>query len=983
MINNISRIEVDSKKKSSEAKVLEKKLASICPDISIEVSKVYTIQFGFSETQIDKIADALHNPVVETVRIDRPSDRNFDWALELGFLPGVTDNTANTTTEMINDLFKIEIGRNKVFSSKMLFITGSITEDQVKTIAEQLINILIERYHIKSYAKYFQDNGMDKKLPRVNLEPSTKVLEIDLDIPDQALADLGKKGIQDPDTGERRGPLAMDLDYLKAIKTYFEKEKRNPTDIELEAIAQTWSEHCKHTIFAAELDDIKEGIFKRYIRGATEKIRKDLKDNDFCISVFKDNSGGIIFDNEFMITHKVETHNSPSALDPFGGAITGIVGVNRDTLGFGLGAKPITNIYGYCFGKPEDTDTIYRRENQDTPVLSPRRILDGVIYGVNVGGNCSGIPTPNGFLFFDDAYKGKPLVFVGTVGILPRTLPDQRKGHVKTAQPDDNIVMIGGRVGKDGIHGATFSSEALDKGSPATAVQIGDPITQKKLSDAICKEARDRYLYNCITDNGAGGLSSSVGEMAEDCGGFTVELEKVPLKYPGLQPWETWISESQERMTLAVSDRQLEGFMKLMEQRGVEATVIGRFNTSGRAKVNLNKKPIFDLDMDFWHNGLPDKTLKTKPYPYINKLPELTLAPPETTFRKLLQSHNQSSFEFISKQYDHEVQNNSVLKPLQGKGRVNGNASVIRPLLHSRKGAVLSQALYPRLSEISCYDMAACAIDTAIRNCVAAGADPDHLALLDNFCWCSSDEPERLHQLKDTAKACYDTATAFMTPFISGKDSMFNDFKGFDKDSNRIKISVLPTLLISSIGVIDDIDHTCSMDLKKEGDHIYIIGETKGEFGGSDLYHVMEKEGGTPPTVDPDRARILYRKIHQLHKKDMFTACNSVTSGGIAMTIAKMCIAGQKGASIDITRIPGNNVVDETILYSETQSRFIITIDPKDKEDFECEMENFIIGLIGEVTDNDKLKITDTGEEMINIKIEELDNIYRERFKDY
>ncbi len=981
-MSNICRIEIDSTKKSSEAKVLENALSVDGHEVSIETSKVYTVEYDFSEGQFKQVAAALHNPITEFPRINEPADKKFDFVLELGLLPGVTDNVANTTTEIINDLFKIEIGRNKVFSSKLLFISGNVTKENIKKIALGLTNVLIERHHIKSYTTYLEDGGMDKKIPTVHLKQSMGVLEIDLDVGEEELIELGKKGIFDPETNARRGPLALSIDYLKSIKEYYEKEGRKPTDIELESIAQTWSEHCKHTIFASQIDDIEEGIFKRYIKKATENIRKDLGDKDFCLSVFKDNSGGIIFNEEFMITDKAETHNSPSALDPFGGAITGIVGVNRDTLGFGMGALPIANKYGYCFGKPEDKKIIFRGEDKTSPALAPRRIMDGVVQGVNVGGNCSGIPTPTGFVFFDDNYKGKPLVFVGTIGLLSRKLPNGKSAEYKKARPGDNIVIIGGRVGKDGIHGATFSSEEMDGGSPATAVQIGDPITQKKFSDAIAKEAIGQCLYNSITDNGAGGMSCSVAEMAKECGGFVVDLEKVPLKYPGLQPWEIWISESQERMTLSVPDSTLEEFMDLMRRRGVEATAVGRFNDTNRAVVNMDGKKIFDLEMDFLHEGLPKKKLVTKPYPYQTEEPAILVGDQKELFLRMIGSHNICSYEYISKQYDHEVQNNSVIKPLQGEGRVNGNSSVIKPIFGIDRGVVVSQALFPRMSEINCYDMAGVAIDSAIRNAVAVGGDINHMALMDNFCWCSSDEPERLCQLKDSARGCYEFATAYKTPFISGKDSMFNDFKGFDDENNQIKISAYPTLMISSIGVIENVQQSCSIDFKIPGDLVYIIGETKDECGGSEFYNLYGEIGSKSPKVDAKHARKLYEKMYEMHTKGIFSACSSIERGGLLTAIAKMSIAGCRGVEIDLTNIPGEDLPFEKKCYSESQSRFIVSIDPTKKESFENGLQDFEVKKIGEVKEDMIFMVKGSGT-TISTTVEEMNRHYKQRFGSY
>ncbi|MDE2589754.1 MAG: phosphoribosylformylglycinamidine synthase, partial [Patescibacteria group bacterium] len=531
---------------------------------------VYTTDKHFYDEQLDKLGSALCNPVTQQYFFrtqDRGNDyilnKPFDWVVEVGFLPGVTDNVAHTVKEIAMDLLKVSFDNGEDFyTSQATFITGKLTKEEVEEIANSLYNPIIQRVRIKSRKEFEKDGGMDVIIPKVTLTQTPQVTEVNLTVSDEELETIGKAGIANAD-GTRRGPLALSLQYMKTIQEHFKKLERNPNDIELEAIAQTWAEHCKHTIFADPLDEIANGLFKEHIKKATEEVRKKKGKKDFCISVFTDNSGGIAFDDEWMVTHKAETHNSPSALDPFGGAITGIVGVNRDALGFGLGAKPVANVYGFCFADPRVDSPLYKGPHFTQKMLSARRIMDGVIDGVNAGGNQSGIPTPQGFLYFDERYRGKPLVFCGTVGLIPRTIQG-KPSHIKKAEPGDYIVVIGGRVGKDGIHGATFSSEEMDAGSPRTAVQIGDPITQKKLSDAVVKEARDMLLYHSITDNGAGGISCSVAEMAKESGGCVVELDKVPLKYPGLEPWEIWVSESQERMTLAVPKEHWEKFNDLM-----------------------------------------------------------------------------------------------------------------------------------------------------------------------------------------------------------------------------------------------------------------------------------------------------------------------------------------------------------------------------------------------------------------------------------
>jgi phosphoribosylformylglycinamidine synthase len=948
----------------------------------------YLISHKFSSDKILKIAEALTNPILEQFSINKfPKTKSFKYVIEIGFRPGVTDNVGHTTEETICDLFHLKEKNNlAVYTSRIFLVSDSKLED-VQKIALSLHNPLIERSYIVSFDEV-KKKGLPLKVPKVILKKTIPVINVSLSVSDEELIKIGKEGIKD-ETSIRRGPLALDLSSMKVIREYFAKLKRDPTDIELESLAQTWSEHCKHTIFANPIDNIKDGLYKTYIKGATNLIRKKKGKKDFCISVFSDNSGGIIFDKNFLITHKVETHNSPSALDPFGGAITGIVGVNRDTIGFGMGAKPIANTYGFCFGEPNDEQKFFRDKNLAQVMLSPKRIMDGVVRGINVGGNCSGIPTLSGFMKFDDRYRAKPLVFAGTVGLIPRKINLPASGgwkfsHIKKAQKGDYIVVVGGRVGLDGIHGATFSSVAMDSNSPATAVQIGDPITQKKFSDSIVKEARDMNLYNSITDNGAGGLSCSVAEMAKECGGAEVFLEKVPLKYPGLRPWEIWISESQERMTLSVPKKKWKIFQKLMRDRGVEATVIGKFTDSSKCAVKYKGKKIMDISMDFLHEGLPKHQLVTIPVIHKNSEPA-----PNTklSYVKILESllgdKNLSGFSFISQQYDHEVQASSVLKPLSGRGRINTDAQVFRPVLNSNKGVVLSSGVYPSYGDISTYHMAACAIDTAIRNAVSAGGTLSHLALLDNFCWCSSNNPERLAQLVDSIKACFEYAVGYGTPFISGKDSMFNDFKGYDEKGNPIAISIPPTLLISAIGVIKNFYKIVSPEFKKENDIIYLLGETNNELGGGEYFKMLGAVGNNVPKVDFKKNIKTYLALEKAIQKELIASSLSVTSGGLGIALAKACVGGMLGCNVSIKDLPGNlhggnSSVDSSVdkkLFSESQGRILISVSPKNISAFEKVAKNIPYTKLGRVVKDGKFIISN-GKKIVEINVKKLYAIY-------
>ncbi|WP_265025011.1 MULTISPECIES: phosphoribosylformylglycinamidine synthase subunit PurL [unclassified Wolbachia] len=929
------------------------------------------------------------------------------WGLEISFLPGMTDNVGNTAKQIVREylMSKRHIDESvsiKARSSKLILSQGGFpTEDDIK----QEFNPITEyctlfhkengNCHWKYYSKQNTPVGVitardqEKKewipVSSTGMTPGNNgAKSVKLNVSDQELEKISRDGI------DGNGTLGLSLAAMKAIKDYFKKLGRNPYDIELESLAQTWSEHCKHNIFCSPIDEIKDGLYAHYIKRATREINSNI-----CVSVFSDNAGGIIFDDDYLIVDKVETHNSPSALDPFGGAMTGVLGVNRDIVGFGKGAEPIMNTYYFCFAK-ESKGKLYRDKERTDEILPPKYIMKEVIHGVNVAGNCSGIPTQLGSVYFDDRFCGKPLVFVGSIGIIPRNI-NNAPSHIKEPKNGDKIVIIGGRVGRDGIHGATFSSEALSGNSPSTIVQIGDPITQKKLSNAVVK-ARDLGLYNAITDNGAGGLSSSIGEMGKD--GFEVDLSKVLLKNDGMAPWEIWISESQERMTLAVPEENLPAFKQIMKTHDVEVCVIGEFNKSGKAVVKCPPgEVIMDIETEFLHDGNPKVHLQTKPWskesavsfpvipvldtgiqqvkpanilrqnPYDGRAEremDSSLSYLHDTFelKEMLSRPNIRSKEFIVVQYDHEVQGSSILKPLQGKGRVCSEAVVSRPVLSSNKGVVKSQGFGSSYGEIDTYHMAACAIDTAIRNYVAAGGNINHLALLDNFCWCDAYNPERLWQLKRAAEACYDFATAFKTPFISGKDSMFNDFKGYDENGEKVMISAPPSLLISAIGIIDNIENAVSLDVKMPGDLIYVLGTTYDELGRSEYQLYSGIDNNNVPKVNAKSARKLYERYNQAIKDGIIVSAIAPNLGGLIIALAKSLIAGDLGAEIDLSLVPigktqNTDIINKIIMFSESQSRILVTIAPQNQRKFEELFKGIVFSCIGKVTEEKALNIKD------------------------
>ncbi|MBI5570343.1 MAG: phosphoribosylformylglycinamidine synthase [Desulfomonile tiedjei] len=907
------------------------------------------------------VEEVFRDPVIQEATTDEPTHLPFDWLIEVGFRPGVTDNVARTAREAVERTLGTKFGPDEgVYTRKLYFIQGRLSPKQVDSIAGGLLaNDLIQTWRV--YAP--GDDRRVVSVPRVTSKSEAVVQRLNLDISDEELVLISKEGV-----------LALSLEEMQTIRDFF----KNPqfldqratrglgaeiTDCELEVLAQTWSEHCKHKIFNALIEYGSPGrtrtidsLFKTYIQGATEKIRKELGDRDYCLSVFKDNAGVIRFDNEWNLVFKVETHNSPSALDPYGGALTGIVGVNRDPFGTGLGARLIFNTDVFCFAPPDFKGTIPPR------LLHPRRVFEGVREGVEHGGNKSGIPTVNGAIVFDDRYLGKPLVYCGTGGLMPAEV-NGKPGHLKQALPGDRIVMTGGRIGKDGIHGATFSSEELHEGSPVTAVQIGDPITQKRMTDFLLL-ARDRGLYNSITDNGAGGLSSSVGEMANESGGARLELDRAPLKYPGLQPWEILLSEAQERMTVAVPREKLKEFLSLAEALDVEATDLGEFTDDGFFTVSWKGALAVVLPLDFLHGGLPRMRLKARWEPPVHAEPSLDANTGLTpVLMDLMGRWNICSKERVIRQYDHEVQAGTVIKPLVG-ARMDGpgDAAVVRPVLGRFQGVAVGCGIAPRYSDIDTYWMMAACIDEAVRNIVAVGADPDRMAGLDNFCWCDPVQSEKtpdgeykLAQLVRANEALYDISTAYRIPCISGKDSMKNDYHIGDT-----KISIPPTVLFSAVGIVPNVRLAVTPDFKRPGDAIYVLGETRDETGGSEYFASKGFVGNkVPKVIDPEASIRMYRALHEAIKAGLIASCHDLSDGGLGVALAESAFSGALGATVSLAHLVLTNVDrDDTALFSETPSRFLVTVRPDKQRAFEQALAGFPCACVGVVTSDSKLHIT-------------------------
>jgi len=873
--------------------------------------QVYYLKGALSHLEVDRICkDILTDPITQICK----KSGTPGFSVEIAYNPGVMDPWEESLKKAIKDIgIKAEV---------------SVKTARIYRRRDVLMNKVIQ--HIVE-----KDELPFPKLPEYKFNLVTVDI---LGADDAALLKIS-----------RDGQLFLNVHEMRAIKDYFESIKRNPTDVELETLAQTWSEHCGHKTFRGKIDyrEVKskkekvkskkiDNLLKSTIMKATKELNKP-----WCVSVFKDNSGIIKFDDKYNVCFKVETHNHPSALEPYGGAGTGIGGVIRDPMGTGLGAKPILNTDIFCFGPPD-----YPSSKLPKGTLHPKRIAKGVVSGVRDYGNRMGIPTANGAVLFDEGFVGNPLVYCGNVGIMPKNK------SFKKVRAGELIVVAGGRTGRDGIHGATFSSGELTHESETVsggAVQIGNAITEKKMLDCILK-ARDEKLYNAITDCGAGGLSSAVGELGEKTGA-AVNLGKVPLKYAGLSYTEIWISEAQERMVLSVPKKNLRRLLEIFSSENVEATNIGEFTKDRKLKLYYKGNPVCSLDMEFLHNGVPKFARKAVWIPKKHKEPAFS-CPENLTepLKKILSNPNVASKEWIVRQYDHEVQGSSVLKPLTGVNNDGpSDGCIVKPVLDSKKGLIITNGINPRYGFIDPYWMAASCIDEALRQVIACGGDLKEVAILDNFCWGNTDKPDRLGSLVRCSYGCYDAAMAFGAPFISGKDSLNNEYSVHGKS-----IAIPGTILISAMAVMDDTKTAVTMYAKNNGDLIYLVGETSGELGGSQYLLSRGLVGNNVPKVNFKTAKKIMDRLSSANRAGTIKACHDCSEGGLGVAAAEMAFSGSLGMEIDLrkTRYKGSQKRDDFILFSESNTRFLAEVEPKDQKRFEAMMSGLPVSFIGKTNDS-------------------------------
>ena len=947
-------------------------------------ASVYLLEGELSDADVRRIAAALlADPVTQVAEVQpRGAARaRLDALVEVHPLPGVTDPAAESVEQAVRAMFGTAV---HVRTGDRYDLAGIGPSDAALLGERALANPVIHGIHREPWhpERFPTGHGYELRIVEVPLR----------DLADAQLEKLS-----------RDAHLFLSLEEMRAIQAEYRRLGREPREIELETLAQTWSEHCVHKTLKstvryreANLADGQrslvgtaaagrpghvpgpdgsltvKNLLKSTVAAGTFALVDEKRPDriDWCLSVFVDNSGVIAFDEHHAVCFKCETHNRPSAIEPYGGAATGIGGCIRDIMGTGLGAKPIAATDVFCVAPPTGTEV-------PAGCLPPRRILSQVVAGVRDYGNRMGIPTVNGAVWFDPRYVGNPLVYCGVVGVMPRTMV---RGQVLRG---DRIVAIGGRTGRDGIHGATFSSAEVEHGHSTEfshAVQIGNAITEKKMLDAMlaARDQPDGPLYDGTTDCGAGGFSSAVGEMGKEIGA-TVHLDRAPVKYDGLSPTEVWISEAQERMVLAVPPAKLARLRAICDAHGVELCDLGEFGTAdGMIRLLWRGTEVGALDTHFLHEGVPMPTREA----VWDAAWSAAQAPAAgngagvgprllDTARTLLAHPNLASKEWIIRQYDHEVQGGSVVKPLVGVGDGGpSDAAVVHPVPGSRRALAIGNGLATGWGADP-YAMTLAAIDECVRNLVCVGTDPARIAILDNFCWPSCDDPRNMGSLVRAAEACYDGALAYRAPFISGKDSLKNQFR--TQDGRTIMIP--PTLLVSGFGIVEDAERACTMDLKSAGNVLVLVGRTGARMGGS--HRAMLGACGHAdmrlPDVEPARGARTAHAVAACIAHGAVRAAHDPSEGGLLPAIAEMCFAGGLGAKVDLSHVPtAGDVADESRAFAEDPHRYLLEVEPARLGTVQAHLDGIPHAVIGTVTADATLEVVGTHAPRESIGIHEL-----------
>ncbi|MFH1058827.1 MAG: phosphoribosylformylglycinamidine synthase subunit PurS [Pseudomonadota bacterium] len=960
------------------------------------VLRVLTFDTKLTPNELERVrARIFTNPVTEVSSFLPLADEvlpDFDWALWVGYRPGVRDNEGATALEAMADVLGRGFGPDEaVYSSRLYLVRAPrLAKEQVLAICSELLaNPIIQTWRVHPRAGWDRQTGVGIVLPRVELKHSPSVAT--LAVPsDDALLTLS----------EARHLFLNPAD-VPVIRAYFNDPAVRaaraavgldaPTAVELEYVSQARSDHCNHNTFngrflyrdlatgeALEVDN----LFRTCIKDPTLALAAD---RPWVVSVLWDNAGVARLDETHNYVITAETHNSPSNMEAYGGAITGIVGVYRDPMGTGLGSKLVAGMWGFCVG-PRDYD------GELKPVLHPRRLLDGIVEGVRDGGNKSGIPTALGLLNFDPRYIGKCLVFVGAIGVMPATVAGQ-PSHEKKTSPGELVFMCGGRVGADGIHGVTASSAGYSEHTPAGHVQIGDPYTQKKMMDFLL-EARDAGLIPYITDNGGGGLSSSVGESARLSPGAEVDLKKVPLKYAGLDPWQIWVSESQERMTVAVRPDDAAAFLACADKHGVEATAIGRYTGDGKLKLTWGDQVCAYVDVEFLEKGFPQWEFAAEwTPPAARGLAEPVLGPPADCsglLLDLLDSPNLCSRAWINRQYDHEVQGTSVIKPFVGRGRdVPAEAAVMLPVLTGRAGLAMAQVLLTEYGDIDTYHMVTASVEEGLRRVTAVGGDPDQVGGVDNFCWPSiqhdpRENPDGRYKAAQLVRACWalkDACLGLGIPLLSGKDSMYVDGKLRARHGLTRRVSGPPTMMFTATAPVQRLERAQSLEPKLAGDAVYVLGATRDELGGSALYNLLDQVGLNVPRTDFARSLKLCRAVSRGLDAGLLASVCVVSRGGLAYALARMVLAAGLGLTVDLAGLAGDNGLNPLQkLFSESTGRLVVSLDPARAGELEQMLDDIACARVGQVVRDKRLVVKDGDAKVLELAIADMRRAFGRRF---
>ena len=851
----------------------------------IRTTKIYRLE-GISKKDFNTITEkSLFEPISQIASTKGPIFKNAARRVEVAYKPGVMNPEVASILKTANDL---GIRLKAADSSWEYSFFGKVSQiDLEKIIDKILINKTIEQV-VTNSPKTLIITARSAKTRKIHIRKLSE-------------SELMKLS---------RDKLFLNLDEMTIIKNYFNKIGRDPTDCEIEILAQTWSEHCVHKTFKAKLiidGKTKAPLFKR--------IKSTAQNNSkIIISAFDDNSGVIDFYNGFAINGKVETHNSPSAIEPYGGAMTGSGGVFRDILGTGLGAKPIVSTDIFCFAPPDLPDA-------DIPpgCLSPSYLLRRVVAGVRDYGNRVGIPTNNGSLHFHKNFRANPTVAVGSFGLIPKKFARKRN-----PKPNDLILTVGGATGRDGIHGATFSSGEMSSRTltvSGSAVQIGNAIEEKRVIDAVLC-LRNNNLIRAITDCGAGGYSSAIGEMGKNIGA-QVSLEKIPLKYLGLAPWEIFLSESQERMVLAIDPLKINKVEKILDNFNVPHAVIGKFTNTKRLFVKHKDELVAQLDMKFLHGGLPQRLMlgKTIKKNFKEKHPPIPRNY-ETMIEKVISHPNVCSKEPILRVYDHNVQGSTALHPLAGVNFDSPNdGAVVKPILAKPYGLVVTHGINPSLNAIDPYRGSIWALTEAVANYVAVGGELQNAALVDNFIWPFPDE-ESLADLDKSVDACVDFANITKMPFVSGKDSLSSTYR---YPTGKV-IKIPPVLLISVFGRIPDVTKTASSDFKSTDSTIVLVGKSDFEnLGGSVYFDITNSTSQKISRVDLKLLPSVLSSITSAIKSDLTLSVHDISEGGLISALAEMCFGGDCGASITLAPL-SRKIRPNFMLFNETPGTFLVEV---------------------------------------------------------